>query len=270
MSTSVSFDRVSDIYDATRGLPPEVSAQVTEYILNLVSATPETKFLEVGIGTGRIALPIVQRGFDYTGADISDNMLNELRRKLEGANHRLTLLNADATNLPFEDDSFDVVLTVHVLHLIPNWKQALAEIRRVLKPNGLYLYSHGRINLQPDDTDLSNLRSQLDQQWQTILTNYGYELKPYGANAEEVLAELAEQGATVEFAVAAQWQSNLTLQDWLNRYEKKQYSASWQVPDEIFSRSIPDLRQWAEQEYGSLDTPLSRDARFKLAVVRWA
>jgi ubiquinone/menaquinone biosynthesis C-methylase UbiE len=79
---TISFDRVSDIYDATRGLPPDVSEQVTNSILNLVSATPDTAFFESGIGTGRIALPIVQRGYSYTGIDISEKMLDELRRKL--------------------------------------------------------------------------------------------------------------------------------------------------------------------------------------------
>ncbi|WP_292874033.1 hypothetical protein [Nostoc sp. LPT] len=39
MTATISFDRVSDIYDATRGLPPEISEQITDFILNLVSAT---------------------------------------------------------------------------------------------------------------------------------------------------------------------------------------------------------------------------------------
>ncbi|BAY21455.1 hypothetical protein NIES2100_12090 [Calothrix sp. NIES-2100] len=44
MTTTVSFDRVSDIDDATRGFPPGISEQVTDFILNLVSPTADTKF----------------------------------------------------------------------------------------------------------------------------------------------------------------------------------------------------------------------------------
>ena len=81
-SATVSFDRVSDIYDATRALPPGVSEQVTNTILNIVSPTPDTKFFETGIGTGRIALPIIQKGYSYTGLDISEKMLNRHLRKI--------------------------------------------------------------------------------------------------------------------------------------------------------------------------------------------
>jgi len=50
---SLYYDRIASIYDATRPLPQPVSEQVTDCILRLVKATPETKFLEPGIGTGR-------------------------------------------------------------------------------------------------------------------------------------------------------------------------------------------------------------------------
>lgn len=268
---SISFDRVSGLYDATRGLPPEVSDQVTNFILDLVSATPETTFLEPGIGTGRIALPIVERGYHYTGVDISENMLNELRCKLADESHHLTLINADATALPFNDRSFDVILTVHVLHLIPNWQQALAEIQRVLKPNGIYLYSHSRVNsAKPDDVDDNQQRSEWDQQWKAILANYGYDLTGYGATEEEVLAALTEQGATLETVVAAQWRIELTVGELLDRYQNKLYSSCWQVPDDIFPGAIQDLRQWCQQRYDSLSHDLSHDETFKFVVVRWA
>ena len=271
MTASVSFDRAADYYDATRGLPPSASEQVTNSILDIVAATPETQFLEVGIGTGRIALPIVKRGFTYTGVDISENMLNELRQKLAGESHQLTLLNADATNLPFEDASFDAILTVHVLHLIPDWRRALAEIRRVLKPGGIYLFSHGSINAQPHEVDVAQKRAEVDKQWKTILAGHGYELKNYGATGDEVVAELTAQGANLDVVVAARWKSNLTIAELLDRIENKLYSGCWQIPDDIFPLAIQDLRAWAQDHFGNLNHPLSDAAQFKLLVVRnWA
>ena len=271
MATSVSFERASNYYDATRGLPLEVSQQVTNAILEIVAATPETRFLEVGVGTGRIALPIVERGFAYTGVDISENMLNELRQKLAGKSHRLVLLNADATDLPFENASFDVVLAVHVLHLIPDWRQALAAIRRVLKPGGVYLFSHGSINVEPCEEDVAQKRAEVNQQWKAILANYGYELKTYGAKADEVVAELTAQGAKLDTIVAARWKSDLTIAELLTRFENQLYSRCWQVPDDIFPRAIQDLRTWAQQYFSNLNAPLSDTAQFKLLVVRdWA
>ncbi len=83
-SVTVSFDRVADIYDLTRGLPPDISERVTETILNIASPTLDTKFFEVGIGTGRIALPIIQRGYSYTGLErcASEMFLNHWLQSL--------------------------------------------------------------------------------------------------------------------------------------------------------------------------------------------
>ncbi|MFN6481560.1 MULTISPECIES: class I SAM-dependent methyltransferase [unclassified Nostoc] len=271
MTATISFDRVSDIYDATRGLPPEISEEITDFILNLVSATTETKFYETGIGTGRIAVPIAKRGYSYTGVDISEKMLAELHQKLEGVSHKLTAIKGDATSLPFADNSFDVALTVHVFHLISAWKQALAEIRRVLKPGGIYLYTHGNMNFSKVNEDMNQGRFDFQQRWQDIIASYNYPLLCYGATEEEVLGELREQGANLETVVAAKWQPEVTVGKLLEYHTKKVNSHTWHIPDDIFARAIQDLQDWALQHYGSLDYDLSGERRFKIVVVRnWA
>ena len=269
---SISFDRVSNIYDATRGFPPGVSEQIADYILDLVSATPDTQFFEAGIGTGRIALPILQRGYAYTGVDVSEKMMTELRRKLQGADHRLKLLQADVTSLPFVDDSFDVALAVHVLHLIPNWQQALAEIRRVLKPSGVFLYTDGRNrSLDIEDAQNNHGRSEFDQQWRSLLVHYGFQHSDYGATRAEVLDSLRKQGATVETVTAAQWDTEWTVGELLNRYQGRMYSSCWQIPEDVFSQAIADLTDWCLQHYGSLEAEVSHKTHFTLTVVRnWA
>ena len=94
-------------------------------------------FLKPVLAPGRIALPMVERGYAYTGVDVSEAMMNQLRQKVAGKPHRLTLLKADATALPLEANQFDVAIAAHILHLIPAWQQALGEIHRVLKPDGV-------------------------------------------------------------------------------------------------------------------------------------
>ena len=64
---TLSFDRAADFYDNTRTLAPEVSERLTGEILRLAQATPDTTFLEPGIGTGRVALPLIEMGYAYTG-----------------------------------------------------------------------------------------------------------------------------------------------------------------------------------------------------------
>lgn len=269
---TISFDRISTQYDETRGVPPEVSAQITNCILDQVSTITDPQFIEPGIGTGRIALPIVQRGYAYTGVDISDKMMAELRQKLQSNSHRLTLIQADVTALPLADHSFDVALAVHLLHLIPNWQQALAEIRRVLKPNGVFLYTHGRTHaVAPDDVEFNQGRVEFDQQWRSILSGYGFELADYGASEPEVLSLLQSQGASLEPVIAAQWQIEQTVGSLLSHYQNRLYSSCWQIPDDIFTRAIEDLNRWCQQHYQSLQFDLSHMAQFKMVVVRdWA
>ncbi|HHP7243554.1 MAG TPA: class I SAM-dependent methyltransferase [Elainellaceae cyanobacterium] len=146
MPTGIPFDRIADRYDETRALPVDIAEQVTEQILQLSRATSETHFFEPGIGTGRIALPLIEQGYAYTGVDISEPMMTKLRQKMASISHRLTLLEADATALPFESGAFDVAIASHILHLIPEWQKALEETRRVLKPGGVFIYFHHPTN----------------------------------------------------------------------------------------------------------------------------
>src|SRR5207248_325125 len=73
--------------------------------------------LEIGIGTGRIAVPMVDKGSSIVGIDLSRPMLARL---IEKTDRRPRLAIADATRPPFRDAAFGAAYGVHVLHLIPN------------------------------------------------------------------------------------------------------------------------------------------------------
>jgi SAM-dependent methyltransferase len=135
---SVSFDRAAGYYDATRGFPPGVEERVAALFAEVGALGPRSRVLEVGIGTGRIAVPLASRVGRYTGADLSRPMLRKLLEK-RGA-LPIDLVRADATRLPFADQSFDAALGVHVFHLIPGWRDALDQLARVLRPDGLLLH----------------------------------------------------------------------------------------------------------------------------------
>lgn len=259
------YDRIASIYDATRAMPPAVDKQVTECILRLVGATPETKFLEPGIGTGLNALPIVKRGYSYTGVDISKEMLERLRRKLQGVPNNLTLIQADASSLSmFENGSFDVVLMRHMLHLIPDWRSALSEIRRVLKPNGFYLYCESIWT--PHQREFESLwRSILDRAEEFQQPSYEVEDR---ANLEKVKSLLVKQGAAVETVVAARWRVEQTVGELLDIYQTRSHGSCWLVPDDVFPSVMQDFRELCQKHYGSFDVILSSDATFDITVAR--
>ena len=82
MAESLSFDRVASIYDATRKLPTDVSGEITKALLDGIEAAGAERVLEIGVGTGRIARPLIAAGVPLTGVDISSEMMGRLREQL--------------------------------------------------------------------------------------------------------------------------------------------------------------------------------------------
>lgn len=187
-------------------------------------------------------------------------MMDKLRQKLEDVSGRLTLINADATNLPFEDDSFDCALTAHVLHLIADWQQALAEIRRVLKPEGTYLYFHS-----PSGSVIPN---KFEEQWEAILAQYNFHSSKRGATNEEVLQWLSEQAAELETVTVAQFQRVQTVAELLQKYRDRIYSHFWQIPEDIFSLAIRDLEAWTYRYYESEDISIPSEFKIEITAMR--
>jgi ubiquinone/menaquinone biosynthesis C-methylase UbiE len=128
---SISFDHVADPYDKTPALTPAAAAEVREILVGELSGAGRA--LEVGVGTGRIALPISLTGIDLVGVDLARNMLDRLVKNAGGTSP-FPLLQADATRLPFADDSFEGAIASWVLHLIAPWRAVAAEMVRVVHP----------------------------------------------------------------------------------------------------------------------------------------
>jgi len=96
--------------------------------------------LELGAGSGAMAEGIVRSHPDVrlTATDIDPAMVRMARRRLAGLDG-VTVRQADVTDLPFEDDSFDGVTSYLMLHHVIGWPAALAEAARVLRPGGYFV-----------------------------------------------------------------------------------------------------------------------------------
>jgi ubiquinone/menaquinone biosynthesis C-methylase UbiE len=105
-----------------------------------------TELLDVGVGTGNLAIPALERwpGVRVTGVDASREMIGAVealvRDRLPGARQRFTGQVAFAAEMPFPDASFDAAMSSFVLQLVPSRAKALREIRRVLRPGGRLAY----------------------------------------------------------------------------------------------------------------------------------
>ena len=93
--------------------------------------------LELATGPGMIARHIAPAAKSVVATDFAPKMIETALKAKNPEN--LSFEVADATSLRFEDNSFDVVIIANALHIIPNPEKALAEIRRVLKDDGLLI-----------------------------------------------------------------------------------------------------------------------------------
>jgi ubiquinone/menaquinone biosynthesis C-methylase UbiE len=102
------------------------------------------EMLEVAVGTG-LNLPLYDSGVNVTGIELSKEMLERARRRAAKHDLEADLREGDAHALPFDNASFDTVVCTFALCEIPDVPQAVAEMKRVLKPGGnLVLVDHVR------------------------------------------------------------------------------------------------------------------------------
>lgn len=259
MNNSRSFDRAASYYDQTRPFLEPVAKQGSQAILDITGSG--ARILDVGTGTGRISIPLLERGLDLVGCDLSSKMLRRLQEKFPSAR----IAQADAARLPFPTAHFDAVLTAHVLHLIPSWREALREFRRVLAPGGAYL------NLKTWEAVGVSVRGQIREFWRSWLEARGVDARLQGVrNNAEFLQELESMGARLDLVEVLRYPHIYTLREELERFESRIYSDAWEVPDAIFDASLKDLRAWIDHEYGDLDQTHEEEVRFAIDVARFA
>jgi len=107
-------------------------------VLKILGDVTGKKVLDVGAGTGRLAVKLSEAGAIVTALDLSEKMLEILKRK----NRKIEIVFGDAENLDFEDDSFDIVVGAFLIVHLKNPSIFFEEVYRVLKLNGIFLVTN--------------------------------------------------------------------------------------------------------------------------------
>jgi SAM-dependent methyltransferase len=136
------YDAVAELYDETRG----GEGRGDEYAADLDARLPagEGPVLEVGVGTGVVALGLTRRGRRVIGLDVSRSMLWRARGRLGPV-----VALGDAMEMPLADASVAHAVSVWVIHAVSDPASLFAEAARVLRPGGRYLVC----TTQRPDTD---------------------------------------------------------------------------------------------------------------------
>jgi SAM-dependent methyltransferase len=222
--------------------------------------TKEPRIIEIGVGTGRIAIPLAERGVRVTGIDISSKMLARLREKRTD----IGVMLAEASRPPLRDSTFDGALFVHILHLVPDPEATLRATLRLVRPGGVIIESR--------DDRRESVREEADRVINgVVLELSGIELSgwaPY-THGTALFREIMEgAGAEVTHVPLAQWSSLTRGRVMLERLARRDYSSSWQIPESLLPQVLERAAPLLDQLYGGLDREVSFERSVSMLVAR--
>lgn len=127
------YSEFAPLYDRVFG---KIFYNRLEYVIENLGIPPGAKVLEVGAGTGT-SFPAYPAHCEITGVDLAPDMLARARQKIE-ENHwsHLKVLEMNALDLKFPDNTFDYVMAFHVVTVVPDPVRMIQEAKRVCKPGG--------------------------------------------------------------------------------------------------------------------------------------
>jgi SAM-dependent methyltransferase len=272
-SLDIRFGSIAAAYDTQRAHPPHVSVQIGAAIAAVTRSGAQV--LELGVGTGRIALPAARAGCRVTGIDISREMLQVAQTQVRHASDSTangsggmasgwaapTLIQGDISRLPLRDSAFDAVLAVHVLHLAPDWRGALAEAWRVLRPGGVFV--QGRDWRDPQSC-AERLRGKLREVVMGLLPG----ARPPGAGAAigQALARLG--GRAEQDVVAVKWTGRTSPAAVIAAMAGRADAETWVLEEAVLSAAVAQVRDWAANTWDDLAAEQEIEQRFVLSVLR--
>ena len=112
-----------------------LEAGAIEFLARL-PITRDTRMLDVACGAGQIAIPAARFGAHVTGVDIASNLINQARARAKGRGLDVRFDEGDAESLPYEDASFDLVVSLIGAMFAPVPERVAAELVRVCRPGG--------------------------------------------------------------------------------------------------------------------------------------
>lgn len=254
---SIVFDRAVSYYDNTRGFPPGVDAQVAAFIAESAGITPQSSVLEIGVGTGRIAVPLSRHSGAFIGVDLSLPMLSVLLGKQATTPNPIRVVQGDVLHLPLARHSVDFALAVHILHLVASTERAVAELARVLKPGGV------AITCWNDSDD--DAFAPLDDAWKSVVPQT-HQQTPRWLRSRAAFDAAGWESLGDSQAFAFIHPKTPTFH--ADRYRQRLFSSTWDMDDEQWRAGAQAVDLALREHYPDPDAPIDIPSRFNLRLYR--
>ena len=211
------FGRVADIYDATRSIPEPEMTRLIEAMRGHVGG--KGPLLDVGVGTGRFALPLQRAGVDVVGIDVSRGMMAKAREK--GAEQ---LVYADVHRIPFRDGTFQTALLVHILHLVGDWAAVVRESARVARETVMSVF---------EVAEGTNLR----EEYRHLRSEMGLPLVRFERGERGLVGRVKP----LEVTVIAESERSSPADAEIKHLRERGQSLTWDVPEDAHLEIIETL-----------------------------
>lgn len=257
---SLSFDPMVAQYDETRTFHQGCFDAALDYLAERFPPGAFQNVFEPGIGTGRIAVPLAERGYRVTGVDISPEMLAILGERLKARPMPISFQVADVTELPFPDAAFDMAIAVHLFYFIPNWRKAADEVLRVVRRDGPLVLMH---------TGMGTEVPALTNRYHELCAERGCDTRMIGVTStSEVVASLRDIGCGIEEIYDRwTWTTRVRLDKAIGYLASRAYSYTTKAPDDVHRWAIDMLRSEFVQSLGGMTSDLEVPNRIGLVLV---
>jgi ubiquinone/menaquinone biosynthesis C-methylase UbiE len=249
-NTLKSFDRSVSYYDETRGFPAGVESQAAALICKAANLNQRSAIFEIGIGTGRIAVPLLPFVNRICGLDVSRGMMDVLRNKPRGREIHLT--QGLGTALPFENGVFDGCIAAHIFHLIDDPQMALNEVARVLK-SGAPLISCMSKN---GDEKMNFAR----EAYNAAASNEPAPKKRGSQCAAEIIEAYGWRAIGAEQILS--YKTHTVPRVFIEQHQRRIYSSQWGHDDAAHARGMHAMQEAIAQKYADIDQVVVSESGF--------
>ena|SRR5208283_879736 len=241
-----AFDTIADVYDETRRA---LDDETIKGIRDMLTKHGCRSILEIGVGTGRVAIPLIRSGYEVTGVDISKRMMEKAVAK-----GMRNLFLAEGSRTPFREKSFDATLMAHVFHLLDSPLPVMREAARV-SVVGVFALVRKRTGTGPwsafNEDSAGGMQSDAEatrkfveerrERFRKIFQKYHWDSsRPFFNWRREW--EILETYPPDDLKEMSDVVVNESFEERISRFEKGDYSSMSRMPDEMRKEIIEEIR----------------------------
>ena len=262
-SSHASFDTQANTYDQRAGLPEKTCRQIAQTVLAIAEAQPGDLVVEVGAGTGQIGQWFPQASVRYLGFDLSGEMLEQFRQRLDSEGVDLRLLQADCNQQwPVANSTVRIIFSSRTLHLLKP-EHIVDQSFRVALPEGAVLLL-GSVERQKE-----SVKTRMKEQMGSLLRQHGFQGREKKQSQRQLIELFCQRGAEeIEPVVVSWWKVANAPRQSLESWRGKPGLAGIDLPAGIKQDILRQLQVWAEATFGRLDLPLESEEAYLLQGVR--